>query len=319
MFHHYPTVRWQSEVLERPVPGVRISYKITDIEQEPWRGLDERDLQDMADWTKAVEIGGEKSGFKSSLGDDFDSCRPSGQEGAPSGGPAMEIPDRKAFFVHQNVTMKVSLNNATRSANTNTGEECNDARTTPPAHFRQFAFEFLESRPRYTRERVQELLHSCPKRFVTSRETGAEVPYCSTDVGTKLLFENDICRVWDFYLEPDEGGTASTVHHHTLPYVSVNTEASRLLGYSAKLQDLQSARQADEALRNGNITVEAPVAFPTAEELKSLQIFDSISAGSQVTWTDIPEHACFDHDTYSHGGKNGWSEKPMREYLVELK
>ena len=39
---------------------------------------------------------------------------------------------------------------------------------------------------------------------------------CCTDVGTRLLFENKLCRVWDFYLEPDATSEVDdgTVHHH---------------------------------------------------------------------------------------------------------
>ena len=39
---------------------------------------------------------------------------------------------------------------------------------------------------------------------------------CSTDVGTRMLFENRLCRVWDFYLEADPTDVVddATIHHH---------------------------------------------------------------------------------------------------------
>ena len=48
-------------------------------------------------------------------------------------------------------------------------------------------------------------------------------------------------------------------------------------------------------------------------------MFDSVSRDNDVTWNYIPENAIDDPITYSHGGKNGFDDKPMREYLVELK
>lgn len=106
----------------------------------------------------------------------------------------------------------------------------------------------------------------------------------TTDVGTKLLFENRYCRVWDFYLEPGEGDPAAP-HHHCLDYVFVYVSRGRLLGYS----------------HDG-----------------SPGLFDSINEDGDVTWFDIPLGAEKDVH-YAHAGKNGYDDSPMREYLVELK
>eukprot|EP00980_Cylindrotheca_fusiformis_P010212 scaffold2271_cov130-Cylindrotheca_fusiformis.AAC.7 len=134
--------------------------------------------------------------------------------------------------------------------------------------FRQVWFEFKQS-PRRSEEEVKELL--------------ARAIY-STDVGTKLLFENEWCRVWDFCLGIGEGDPFSP-HHHVLDYVFVYVARGRLLGYS----------------HDGKPG-----------------LFDSINEDGDVTWNDIPDGAELD-PKYAHGGKNGFADLPMREYLVELK
>ena len=42
-------------------------------------------------------------------------------------------------------------------------------------------------------------------------------------VGSRLLFENDLVRVWEVSLEP---GGRLPFHHHTLPYLVVTIEAA---------------------------------------------------------------------------------------------
>jgi hypothetical protein len=110
----------------------------------------------------------------------------------------------------------------------------------------------------------------------------------TTDVGTELLFENKYCRVWDFYLEP--GGSADPTpttksHHHVLDYVFVYVAKGRLLGYT----------------HDGKPG-----------------LFDSVNEDCDVTWNDIPDGAEKMVDC-AHGGKNGYADLPLREYLVELK
>lgn len=106
----------------------------------------------------------------------------------------------------------------------------------------------------------------------------------TTDVGTTLLLNNRWCRVWDFYLEPGEGDPMAP-HHHVLDYVFVYVAKGRLLGYS----------------HDGKPG-----------------LFDSVNEDGDVTWFDIPQGAEMDV-SYAHGGKNGYDDLPMREYLVELK
>lgn len=106
----------------------------------------------------------------------------------------------------------------------------------------------------------------------------------TTDVGTNLLLENRWCRVWDFYLEPGAGDPLAP-HHHVLDYVFVYVAKGRLLGYS----------------HDGKPG-----------------LFDSINEDGDVTWNDIPAGAEKDVH-FAHGGKNGYDDIPMREYLVELK
>ena len=134
-------------------------------------------------------------------------------------------------------------------------------------------FEFQSSEPRHSEEEIKDMF--------------AKAMY-STDVGTDLLFENRLCRCWDFYLGPSEGGGIDTVHHHSLDYVFINVAPSRLLGL-----------------------------HPETLSLDDL-LFDSVSEDNQVTWNSVPSGAGTDA-SYAHGGKNGYNDRPMREYLVELK
>ena len=145
--------------------------------------------------------------------------------------------------------------------------------TSTEVEYRQIIFEFISNKPKYTQEELDNLF------------TRAKY---STNVGTKLVFENELCRCWDFFLEPSEGGGHDTVHHHCLDYVFINVAPSRLLGL-----------------------------HPETLSLENL-LFDSISEDNQVTWNTVPMEAAEDI-AYAHGGKNGYNDRPMREYLVELK
>mmetsp|Transcript_8371 Transcript_8371/g.24579 ORF Transcript_8371/g.24579 Transcript_8371/m.24579 type:complete len:225 (+) Transcript_8371:151-825(+) len=106
----------------------------------------------------------------------------------------------------------------------------------------------------------------------------------TTDVGTARLFENRYCRVWDFYLDPGEGDLAKP-HHHVLDYCFCYVAPGRLLG---------------------------------SHHDGTPGLFDSVNEDGDVTWFDIPDSAPEDPH-YAHGGRNGYDDRPMREYLVELK
>jgi hypothetical protein len=123
-----------------------------------------------------------------------------------------------------------------------------------------------------------------PKRTEQETRKLLDSAIYSTDVGTDLLFENKYCRVWDFYLEP--GGTDPIKpHHHVLDYVFVYVAKGRLLGYT----------------HDGKPG-----------------LFDSVNEDCDVTWNDLPDGAEKMVDC-AHGGKNGYADLPLREYLVELK
>jgi hypothetical protein len=123
-----------------------------------------------------------------------------------------------------------------------------------------------------------------PRRTEEDTKELLENAIYSTDVGTELLFENRYCRVWDFYYEPG-GGDPSKPHHHVLDYVFVYVAKGRLLGYT----------------HDGKPG-----------------LFDSINEDGDVTWFHLPDGAEKD-PACAHGGKNGYGDIPMREYLVELK
>lgn len=137
--------------------------------------------------------------------------------------------------------------------------------------YRQIVFEFLGP-PQRSEEEVQRVL------------AASRYPI---DVGTELLFENHLCRCWDFYLPP--GGSAD-VHQHTMDYAFVCVAPSRLIGF-----------------------------HPDGEVA-----FDDVSGDGQVTWAPTPNGG-FEHGGHEvraesvHSAVNGYKDKPMREYLVELK
>tara|TARA_B110001452_G_scaffold153869_1_gene128032 strand:+ start:225 stop:854 length:630 start_codon:yes stop_codon:yes gene_type:complete len=123
-----------------------------------------------------------------------------------------------------------------------------------------------------------------PKRTEEEVQELLERAKYSTEVGTELLFENRYCRAWDFFLEPG-AGDPKDIHHHVLDYCFVYVAPGRLLGSHA----------------DGR-----------------LGLFDSINVDNDVTWFDIPNGAA-DDDGFAHGGKNGYEDRSMREYLLELK
>jgi hypothetical protein len=77
----------------------------------------------------------------------------------------------------------------------------------PHNNYRQILVEFLEEAPRHSPDEVAAALSNAA---------------CTTEVGTRLIFENERCRVHDFSLPPQSGQDLPK-HHHTLPYFFVNT------------------------------------------------------------------------------------------------
>ena len=53
------------------------------------------------------------------------------------------------------------------------------------------------------------------------------------DVGTKVLFENEYCRVWEMDLAP---GESSDVHRHDHPYALVILDGDPLSTYTRVLE-----------------------------------------------------------------------------------
>ena len=84
---------------------------------------------------------------------------------------------------------------------------------------------------------------------------------------------------------PPGGGDPSNIHHHCLDYCFIYVAPGRLLGSHAD---------------------------------GTPGLFDSVNEDNDVTWFDIPEGAA-DDAAFAHGGVNGYDDRPMREYLVELK
>jgi quercetin dioxygenase-like cupin family protein len=74
-------------------------------------------------------------------------------------------------------------------------------------------------------------------------------PVASSEVGTKLLFENERVRVWDLRLEPGEG---SGLHCHQHDYLYV------VIG-DGQLQGVQADGTAGEprAMRDGEVVYHA--------------------------------------------------------------
>ena len=95
------------------------------------------------------------------------------------GADVKKVKDRQVFWAEPGTTWEVE----------NRGSDT----------YRQMLFE-IKQPPKYTEEEVRRRLQSA---------------VFSTDVGTELLFENHLCRVWDFFLDPG-AGDPKAVHHHVL-------------------------------------------------------------------------------------------------------
>jgi len=267
---------------------------------------------------------------------------------SPKGAALLKIPDRKVFYVHPRIRLEMdfmvdSMDEVRESLDDASADEMHEvlapvrsAETKTSTVFRQVVFEILSETPKYSEVKVQEMLNSCPLMHagvsissgasggVKQQEGGEEEDevLCTTDVGTKKIYENDLVRVWDFYLEPGEGGDGYTVHHHVLDYVFVNVEASRLIGYNTNLRRITKIDGETDTEKRGLVCATDEAMHTRREEFlhnMGMQIFDSVSERNQVTFTFIPEDSVFQDESYAHGGFNGYSDKPMREYLVELK
>lgn len=68
-------------------------------------------------------------------------------------------------------------------------------------------------------------------------------------IGTSILYENDVVRVWEVLLEP---GETQRMHHHTLPYVVIAIE-----GGQGRITSIDgSVRYTDE--HPGDVVFQAP-------------------------------------------------------------
>ncbi len=72
------------------------------------------------------------------------------------------------------------------------------------------------------------------------------MPTPVTDVGTELLFENDVVRVWSMRLAPGED---SPYHVHTRDYLFVYTTASRI-GFMERPGEVLETHDYDEGYVN---------------------------------------------------------------------
>ena len=140
----------------------------------------------------------------------------------------------------------------------------------------QIFFEIQKETPKYSEEHCKLLLERCKY---------------STEVGTKLLFENELIRAWDFSYEVN-GGDEKLLHQHTIDYVFtiVGDFPQRLIGYK----------------EDGSI------------------LFDEISKEGDVEFTEI-NNGGFESDGVTpsqvacHAVRNGSDQYPYIEYLCELK
>jgi len=142
--------------------------------------------------------------------------------------------------------------------------------------YRQIIFQFLEPSPKYTEAEVKALLKAAVYH---------------TAVGTKFLFENEWCRVWDFSLAPGEGDPAD-IHQHVMDYVFLYVgegHPHRLVGTNP-----DGSQQFDSVAYDGDV-----------------QWFDGPNGGFEADGKTVVEHL-------RHGGYNG-NEHQFTEYLVELK
>jgi len=86
------------------------------------------------------------------------------------------------------------------------------------------------------------------------------------DVGTKVLFENEYCRVWEMDLAPGEAGA---VHRHDHPYVLVILDGDRV-----------AAKPEPDSPVHGEY-FEADVTIPSVVEMPAGGIETAINIGEK--------------------------------------
>ena len=96
-----------------------------------------------------------------------------------------------------------------------------------------------------------------------------DTPHISSEVGSRLLFENDRVRVWDLRLEP---GQSTGVHRHTCEYLYVVIGDGVLQG-----ADAEGTRGEARPMRDGEVRYNA---------VKGEDVHQAFNAGD-TPWRNI--------------------------------
>ncbi len=106
------------------------------------------------------------------------------------------------------------------------------------------------------------------------------------NVATKLLFENELVRVWEMHLAP---GERSDRHRHDLPYVMCIVEGSRIDA------EIEGMGRVEIPVQPGSVLFVPPGATETAVNASDqlfreilIELKDAASSGAKVAVANVP-------------------------------
>jgi quercetin dioxygenase-like cupin family protein len=105
-------------------------------------------------------------------------------------------------------------------------------------------------------------------------------------VATKLLFENELVRVWEMHLAP---GERSDRHRHDLPYVMCVVEGSRIDA------EIEGMGRVEIPVQPGSVLFVPPGATETAINASDqlfreilIELKDAGSSGAKLAMANVP-------------------------------
>ncbi len=106
------------------------------------------------------------------------------------------------------------------------------------------------------------------------------------NVATRLLFENEVVRVWEMHLAP---GERSDRHRHDLPYVMCVIEGSRIDA------EIEGMGRVEIPVQPGSVLFVPPGATETAINASAqpfreilIELKDTASSGAKLAVANVP-------------------------------
>lgn len=164
---------------------------------------------------------------------------------------------------------------------------------------REIIFEILQHEPTHTEAEIESLLAA---------------PTYPTAVGGTMVFENELCRLWDFQIPPG-GSRQKDVHQHVFPYAFVFLDGGTL--------DVFKPARGESAENDRTVSGVKIDDDGAGERLEFVCTLEREEGG--VVWSDIA-HGGFQADGRTpnvpkavHSVNNARTDSRFREYLIELK